>query len=793
MKTLKYAVRFLMRARSYTLINLLGLALSLACCIVLTRYIHRELTVDTHCIDRTRSYAVVLESNGTSTFNNLYKKAPELKDKLPIEQTARFMAKGEDFVVCGENRFTPLTLFADSSFFQMFRYPIVQGTATLAQPGTALLTESFARKVFGREDPVGKVLRYSDGTDVLVEGIVGEPANKTSLKFDLVLSPDMIRSFQTAAIEIHRFLPGTDIEAMQRLGQTERYLMPGFEKELPLTFTFRFMPVEEMYWDETIAYSNSIGLISKEMFQHGKRSHVNILIGVCILLLLTGVLNFVNIYLITLMRRGKEYGLKKVYGASGRNLFMQIGLENLLLVGAALLVAWLFIEISAGFVHRLFNYSFGYSLFDLQLSVGLLVFLPLLTSVYPFVKYNYSAPLTSIRSIGQSRHSVRSRMVFLAVQYVLTFLLIIFSLFFNKQLRLMLDTPPGFRTNDILVAQLYYQPMWSAGYGEDIMQFIDEQKQKKDALHAAINACPLIKKWAVSNETILAPATESDYSNNKGERIMLETLVQPVEFYDLYGIRCVDGRLPIKNDLMSRDVVVNRAAMKVLGYTSLEGATIREEAFKNDGDMLMQITGVVEDYYNGHLTLGTRPKVFAVAQLGGVYQMAYPSGKLQELLEYLRKTERDIFGYEDFDYHLLEDELHDIYKGDRQTAAIYSIFAAIAIFVSALGLFGISLFDIRQRYREIAIRKVNGAGLKDLYLLLFRKYAWTLVGAFAMAVPLSYCFIYFYTQDFAVKASLDVGIYLFSLLVIIAISLGTLWWQIRKAASINPAKIMKVE
>ncbi len=297
MKTLKYAVRFLMRAGSYTFINLIGLALSLACCIILARYIHRELTVDAHCIDRTQSYAVVLEINGNSTFHNLYKKAPELKEKLPIGQTARFLAKGEDFVVCGENRFTPLTLFADSSFFQMFRYPVVQGTATLAQPGTALLTESFARKMFGRENPVGKVLRYNDGSDVVVEGIIGEPANKTTLKFDLVLSPDMIRSFQSAATEIHRFLPGTDIEAMQRLGQTERYIMPGHEKEFPVTFTFRFMPVEEMYWDTTIAYSSSLGLISADMLQRGNRSHVNILIGVCILLLLTGVLNFVNIYL----------------------------------------------------------------------------------------------------------------------------------------------------------------------------------------------------------------------------------------------------------------------------------------------------------------------------------------------------------------------------------------------------------------------------------------------------------------------------------------------------------------
>ena len=134
-----------------------------------------------------------------------------------------------------------------------------------------------------------------------------------------------------------------------------------------------------------------------------------------------------------------------------------------------------------------------------------------------------------------------------------------------------------------------------------------------------------------------------------------------------------------------------------------------------------------------------------------------------------------------------------MYAEDYQTAMIYSIFASIAIIVSALGLFGISLFDIRQRYREIAIRKVNGASTRELYLLLFRKYTLSLMSAFAIAIPLSCFLIYKYTQDFAVKAPVSISIFIIALLLVAVISLGTLTWQIHKAANIDPAKIMKSE
>ena len=237
--------------------------------------------------------------------------------------------------------------------------------------------------------------------------------------------------------------------------------------------------------------------------------------------------------------------------------------------------------------------------------------------------------------------------------------------------------------------------------------------------------------------------------------------------------------------------------MKALHYDNLSEALVQEENERrlNPNAPLHPIVAVAEDYYDRHLSAGHRPIIYNVCKQRSddMCQIAYTPGRLKDVLDYLRDTELRIYGCTDFEYTLLEDEWHKLYQKDRQIAVIYSCFALIAVLISCLGLFGISLFDIRQRYREIGIRKINGAGMCDLYQLLFRKYILVLAVAFIIAAPLTYYIIYLYTQDFAVKASVGIGIYVISLLIVALISLGTLFWQIHKAAKINPAEVIKSE
>ena len=789
MKTLKYAWRFLMRSKSYTIINLLGLAFSLACSIILMRYIHRELTVDTHCIDREHVYAICTNTEGNRGLSGLkqYNYDTISIDNRFVEAMTTYIPLEKDYVISGTNRIPARCLVTDSVFFQLFHYPIVQGKLSLTTPQSALLTEKYARKIFGNENPIGKVLRYSNGKDITVEGIVGEPECKTTINFDIILSSKLSQHWERMNTELYRFLPGTDINAINKTGSVPRYINdPKYDTR---THTFSLISVKDIYWDGSLTDREPA------MFLSGNHSHLIILSGVCLLLLLTGILNFINLYLVALLRRGKEYGLKKVFGVCGKTLFANIWIENTLLVLSALLVSWLIIEIMSAPTEYLFDIHFSYTAFDGWLSASILLLLPVITSIYPYIKYNYTSPILSIRSIGVQSHSKHFRMFFLGAQYIITFLLVVLSLYFNRQLEMLLNTEPGFRTKNIMNVNLVYESKDFSSYTYESMQ---QRRQRVMQLDNELNACPFIELYEPSNENILTPTFGTNYLNNKGEKVFLNIHYATPAFFKLYDIKVIEGEIPDINKENRRTVfVVNKAALKALGYTSINGAGVIEENQKraNANASLQPIVAVVEDYFEGHLTSGIKPTIYPVGARfsGDLYQIAYTPGKKKEVIDFLRNLEYKVYGSEDFEYTFLEDDIKAMYTQDRQTATIYSIFAGMAIIISSLGLLGISLFDIRQRYREIAIRKVNGASAKDLYRLLFRKYITVLIIAFVIAIPLAYYLINTYTQDFAVRAPVSIDIFIISLLLVIIISLGTLAYQIQKAAYINPTQIMKTE
>ena len=784
MKTLKYSWRFLMRSKSYTIINLLGLACSLACSIILMRYIHRELTVDTHCIDREHVYAICTNTEGNRGLSGLkqYNYDTISIDNRFVEAMTTYIPLEKDYVISGTNRIPARCLVTDSVFFQLFHYRGGQGKLSRITPQSALLTEKYARKIFGNENPIGKILRYSNGKDITIEGIVGEPECKTTINFDIILSSKLSQHWERMNTELYRFLPGTDINAINKTGSVPRYINdPEYDTR---THTFSLISVKDIYWDGSLTDREPA------MFLSGNRSHLIILSGVCLLLLLTGILNFINLYLVALLRRGKEYGLKKVFGVCGRTLFANIWIENTLLVLSALLVSWLIIEIMSAPTEYLFDTHFSYTAFDGWLSASILLLLPVITSIYPYIKYNYTSPILSIRSIGAQSHSKHFRMFFLGAQYIITFLLVVLSLYFNRQLGMLLSTKPGFRTKNIMNVNLVYESKDFSSYTYESMQ---QRRQRVMQLDNELNACPFIELYEPSYETF-----GTNYLNNKGEKVFLNIHYATPAFFKLYDIKVIEGEIPDINKEDRRTVfVVNKAALKALGYTSINGVGVIEENQKkaNANASLQPIVAVVEDYFEGHLTSGIKTTIYPVGARfsGDLYQIAYTPGKKKEVIDFLRNLEYKLYGSEDFEYTFLEDDIKAMYTQDRQTATIYSIFASIAIIISSLGLLGISLFDIRQRYREIAIRKVNGASAKDLYRLLFRKYITVLIIAFVIAIPLACYLINTYTQDFAVRAPVSIDIFIISLLLVIIISLGTLAYQIQKAAHINPTQIMKTE
>ena len=348
MKTLKYAWRFLMRSKSYTIINLLGLAFSLACSIILMRYIHRELTVDAHSVDPEHIIIPIRDIEGNLHPGSLQQGWSEtdsvyIPDHQIVEQ-CRLMLQQRDNVVYENSNYAMNIAAVDSTFFHFFHYPVAAGEAHLDAPGDAIITQRYARNIFGKENPIGKVLEYY-GKNITIKGVIGELGCKSLLRFDLLVSYRLVEHWQRMDISLMRILPGVDLDKINKASNVYRKDKRGNR------IRWEFITWKNLYWRNSIGHDDDYDSI----IQFGNRTHLYILSGVTILLLLVGILNFINIYMVFMMKRSKEYGVKKVFGLQRLPLFLQIWIENLLLAFAALLTAWLLIEATQVPVSRWMN------------------------------------------------------------------------------------------------------------------------------------------------------------------------------------------------------------------------------------------------------------------------------------------------------------------------------------------------------------------------------------------------------------------------------------------------------
>ena len=789
MKTLKYAVRFLTRAKAYTMINLLGLSFSLACCLMLARYIHRELTVDTHVINPETIVVPLRNLNG-----NIH---PALN---PIDEGLKDVSVGASYIVekCKLNTdegavilsdqkpFQTRLMGVDNTFSHFFDYPIVLGELNLDQPDAAYLTEAYAKRLFGHDNPLGKKLFYQEKS-LVVQGVIGQPTCKTSLDFDMIV-PNQALTWYFQDFELLRVSPNIDLETLNQKAKVQRDYYRA-------KCSFRYITWNELYFDQSFP-SAYISIVV-----HGDRTQVFILIGVAVLLLLVGIFNFVNLYMVYLMNRSKTFGVKKVFGLHNLPLYIELVIENILLVGVSLLVAWLIMYAVESIWPDSLFVSGQVDWFEFMLFIGILLLLPCITAFYPYAKYNYCSPITSMRSIATNRESVAVRMSFLFVQYCIALFLLMVSFYFKNHLNMLMNAPTGYQLENRMEVNLIKDTYVSR---DGFKKYRERAMQLSQRLHE----CPSIENLVYADKPIFSARKEyNDIFNEKNEAVSMEVVSVPMSFFHFYGVPIKEGAFTEMEDNTQINIALNETALKALGYKSLDEAFIRSrsalllvaespEEIIEIGVKQIPVQAIVGDYFSGHQSEGIKPMLFLVqpdANMSGNQYLNIVPGKEKETLDYLRKTVKEIYNSDEVQFEWLS-TLHEAqYAKDRRVMLVYSVFAGVAIVISCMGLFGLSLFDIRRRYKEIGVRKVNGAKIKDIWQLLFRKYVVVLLAAFAVATPLAVYFITSYTEGFAVKAPLSVGIFVLALLMVALISMGTMFWQVNRAARINPAEVIKSE
>lgn len=794
---IKYAVRFLLRARSYTVINLVGLSLSLACCIILLRYIYRELTVDTHAYDLSSIIVPLRDIDGSIYPGENPGNKDYSVDEKYIEDRCKLIEEENSTIVSDDVSYKTNLMAADTTFFHFFNYRALEGNLSLEQPNNAILTETYAKKLFGKESPIGKNI-YFDGKMLTVSGVIEQPVCKTTFNFDVLVSQKLRPYWGRLNIELIRVNSGFDIQKQNDKSNVYR-LQRQNNLSGNMQTRYKYIPWKDFYFESSISKKYD------SIFIFGNKEYILVLSGVVVLLFLVGLLNFVNLYSVVMQKRIRVYGVKKVFGLSVGGLFTEMWMENFLLFVCAVFLSWCIVEISSGLWEGLFSEKIPVTGFDWFLSLGLLLLVPLFTAIFFYFRYGYRKPVACMRSAVSDNGTMFSRYLFLFLQYSITLFLMILSLYFQRHFDFLINSSHGYQTDDILVAQLYNHNR-IIDYNSITTKQLEERRQNIDEVGNKLNECPFIECWMNSSTTVWE-GTQTPIINNSDEMFELQAKYVSVDFFDLWGLKIVDGGLPDNIDDVSENVIVlNQYAMKLLGYTSLENASVRSTSalviyMKNNGEIgeygvnMTPVSAVVEDYYMGHLTEGIKPMIFIVGSKDaeGNVLMKVKKDREKEVIDYLRKVEEEVYNSEDFTYKWADDIVAEMYQEDKKTAQIYTVFSYIAIVISCLGLLGISLFDIRRRYRDIAIRKVNGAKPKDLYILLGKNYMLNLLLAFVVAAPVSWIVIYYYTASFVEKAPVTFGLFVIPLLIVLILSMLTLYYQINKAAHINPAEVMKSE
>ena len=795
MKTITYAVRFLTRSKSYTIINLLGLAFSLACCIILMRYIHRELTVNDF-EGKERIFLVTNEYDSREPdFGNIsgYGSKPftDKQGHSAVEAAADFHIKKDDFITKDEKRFNTQTMIVSENFLDILPFHLVSGKREMSSPNDVVISQKFAQKLFGNEHPIGQTFLSSANKSVTVVGVVDTEMPRSSFEFDLLLPISHKEGhWGLMFYSLARLQAGHDYQLLNQKEEVVEF--PGMQQRGIQPFRSQLFPLTDFYFDTTI---NVHGWT-----RHGNKQTIIVLYIIIALLFGVGLFNYTNIQTVLTLKRGREFGIKKVFGAGRGQVFIQLWTENALIIFGALMLTGLFVEIVSVCLASWLEMKelvpdYG---FTLTLMGALFLILPILVTIYPFLRYALSAPITSLRNVNISGQSIVSRSLFLMIQYIITSSLIIFSTFAIKQLYGMLHADLGFRTENIMQCTFlnYNNSM-------DFEEMWKQNEKKAEVIVEKLKASPLVEQWDFARSPLeLTPFVSFQKKGEENAYTDAAYGYYSRKFFDMLEIPVKEGRMWIDSLDMAEDyhtqlILINETAYKTYGITDISKESLQNRTGPNRN---YKIVGVIGDFQVRHLSqkpfpiiCAFEPERFYEGRMDGkVYIKFHPTNK-QKLIDYMTKVHREVMGEGEFEYTFLENEIEKLYAEDYRTAFIYSIFALIALLISCLGLYGISLYDVRQRYREIALRKVHGATLRDLLVLLTKRYAYLLIASFVISIPMSYAAIRYYLQDFAYQEPVSWWIFVISAIITTGISYVTLIGHTIKAANINPALVMKRE
>ncbi len=791
----KIAFRNLWKNRVYSGINVFGLAVGLATCLLITLYVADELSYDRHHKRADRIYRVVHHASWDQGNLNLAPTSapygPTLKQNYPeIEQAVRIVPEGGGPMQYGETKIdVGDVLFADKNLFQVFTYPFLYGDpiTALSKPQSIVLTKDLAIRLFGdAAKAVGKTVLFENNFGNVVTGVIDNVPANSHLTFSGLrsLPTDFSGGWQSFNLYTYLLLrEGTSSQTLTAKFPAffERYIKPEMGN---VTYKMELQPITSIHLHSNLDY---------EIGQNGSSRTVSVFAIIGGLILLLAGINYMNLSTARSAIRIREVGVRKAIG-SGRGQLAGLFLtETLLLTLVATSLGVIVAQSALPFFNDLTGkvltiWQFGVS-YTILAVAGFALLTGLLSGCYPALFLSGSRPVAALRGqMGSQSTTVAFRKTLVTFQFVITIALLAASGIIYQQLRFALSKELGFNKDQVLTFHLN-----------------DEKTRTKiPAIKAQLRQSSLIEGVAAASNPIGTNNLggggyyfEIDGKMTTSSRITRNFMVDG-DFVKTMGIGLVQGRSfsdAIPSD-RTNAILVNETLVKDLGWKDPIGKRVK--FYIDDKGTLgeRRVVGVIKDFHTHSLQHKIEPLALLMPPNADDQDNLYVrvrAGESAEALAFIGQTYHQFEPGSVFDYQFLDQRFARLYVGEQKQSQLLLIFTALAIFIACLGLFGLATFTAEQRTKEIGVRKVLGASVASIVTLLSKDFLKLVLIAIVIATPIAWYAMNRWLQEFAYK--IDIAWWVFALAGLLAVSIAllTVSFQSVKAALMNPVKSLRSE
>ncbi len=791
---LKTSLRNLRRNKTYAIINILGLALGMACGLLIFMLVKYHLSIDNFHAESDRIYRIVTEQHRDVISHTAGVPSPlgkAFREDYDFAEKVARIASEEDMTITVKDG-DEIELFKEEGgvaivepeYFDIFNFPLIEGNmkTALVEPNTAIITERLAKKYFGDENPINKTFQFGDKIDAKITGILKDFPKNTDQKTEIFVSYPTLKQH-------NEWLAGDDawgginsgmqcyvrLRPQVAVAQVEK-VFPAYVTKYRPTSTnvhhYKLQPLDDIHFNADYG-----GTMTKR--------NLWVLAFIGIFLIVTACVNFINLATAQALNRAKEVGMRKVLGSLRGQLFWQFIAQTAVITVLALLLAVVLTVVVLPYVNIWFSSEVSFNILD---DWQLLLFIPALVLLVVFLAGSYPGlilagfqPVVALKGKLSQQHigGFNTRRALIVTQFALSQALVIGMIVIAKQMSYSVNSDLGFDKEAIVTVPI------AADY--------QKGKTLKGELERLAGVEQVTMCFATPASNNGSWNTTPYYNNDpKEQEFRVSVKAADANYLETFGLELIAGRNVFPAD-SAREMIVNEAFARKLNLKSPEellGKTLVVSDSENKGP----IVGVVKDFHDLSFHEEINPiAIFTNPGLYNTYAVKLNAANLTTTMAAIEKTWKENHPGQLYSYEFLDDDIASFYETETLMLKLIQTFSALALFIGCLGLYGLVSFMATQKTKEIGIRKVLGSSVAQILWIFGKEFARLILIAFVIAAPLAWWLMSGWLADFEFKVPIDAGVFVWALLGTFLVAFATVTYQSVRAALMNPVKSLRSE